>query len=44
MSNELSLSLIAGINLKRLIRSSRYRTQEILLMSLERKSEQLVGG
>ncbi len=28
MSNELSLSLIAGINLKRLIRSSRYRTQE----------------
>ena len=28
MSNELSLSLIVGINLKRLIRSSRYRTQE----------------
>ena len=28
MSNELSLSLIAGINLKRLIRSSRYSTQE----------------
>lgn len=44
MSKELSLSLIVGINLKRLILSSRYRTQEILLMSLERKSEQLVGG
>ena len=28
MNNELSLSLIAGINLKRLIRSSKYRTQE----------------
>lgn len=28
MGNELSLSLIAGINLKRLIRGSKYRTQE----------------
>ena len=28
MNNELSLSLIVGIKLKRLIRSSRYRTQE----------------
>ena len=28
MGNELSLSLIAGINLKRLIRESKYRTQE----------------
>ena len=28
MNNELSLSMIAGINLKRLIRSSKYRTQE----------------
>ena len=28
MNNEISLSLIAGINLKRLIRSSKYRTQE----------------
>ena len=28
MSNELSLSLIVGINLKRLIRRSRYKTQE----------------
>ena len=28
MDNELSLSLIAGINLKRLIRESKYRTQE----------------
>lgn len=28
MGNEVSLSLIAGINLKRLIRGSKYRTQE----------------
>ena len=28
MNNELPLSLIAGINLKRLIQSSQYRTQE----------------
>jgi transcriptional regulator with XRE-family HTH domain len=28
MNNEISLSLIAGINLKRLIRSSKYMTQE----------------
>ena len=28
MDNELSLSLIAGINLKQLIRESKYRTQE----------------
>ena len=28
MNNELPLSLIAGINLKRLIRSSQYKTQE----------------
>ena len=28
MNNELPLSLIAGINLKRLIRSSQYKTKE----------------